>query len=50
MSEKYKDELEKMIVYERNDLIDYFGYKTLERSYLMKNNDVIIENIQHLYG
>ena len=49
LSEKYKDELEKMIVYERNDLIDYFGYKTLERSYLMKNNDVIIENIQHLW-
>ena len=49
LSKTYQDELEQMIHYERNDLIDYFGYKTLERSYLMKNNDVIVENIQHLW-
>jgi len=48
VSKFYKD-FDKMIVYERNNLIDYFGYKTLERAYLMKQNDVIVENIQHLW-
>jgi len=45
---QYHKELEHMIVYERNFLIDYFGYKTLERSYLMRD-DKVIENIQHLW-
>jgi ribonucleotide reductase alpha subunit len=30
-------ELENMIVWERDNLIDYFGLKTLERSYLLKD-------------
>lgn len=48
--EKHHKELEHMIVYERNFLIDYFGYKTLERSYLMRNNNnKVVENIQHLW-
>ncbi len=38
-----------MIVYDRNYLIDYFGYKTLERAYLMRNDNMVIENIQHLW-
>lgn len=46
---KYHKELEHMIVYERNFLIDYFGYKTLERSYLMRYEDKVVENIQHLW-
>lgn len=46
---KYHNELEAMIVYERNFLIDYFGYKTLERSYLMRYDNKVIENIQHLW-
>ena len=35
---------ENMIDYNRNYLIDYFGYKTLERAYLMRHNNSIIEN------
>mgnify|MGYP002631546853 CR=1 FL=1 len=45
----YSKELEHMIVYERNYLIDYFGYKTLERSYLMRYDNIVVENIQHLW-
>ena len=29
--------------------IDFFGFKTLERAYLMKHNDKIHERIQHLW-
>lgn len=31
------DELIKMIIWDRDELIDYFGLKTLERSYLLKD-------------
>ena len=44
-----KDELEKMIVYERDLLFDFFAMKTLERSYLLKINDKIIEKVQFLW-
>ena len=47
--EKYKDEFDNMIVHERDYLIDYFGFKTLERAYLMKHNNVIIERPQYLW-
>ena len=30
-------------------LIDYFGYKTLEKSYLLKSNGIIIERPQYLF-
>ena len=30
-------------------VIDYFGYKTLERAYLMKSDNKITERIQHLW-
>ena len=33
-----REELDNMIDYERDYLIDYFGFKTLERAYLMKVN------------
>lgn len=36
-------------VYDRDYLIDYFGYKTLERAYLIRCNGVIVERIQHLW-
>ena len=38
-----------MIYQDRDYLIDYFGFKTLERSYLMKINGVIVERIQHMW-
>jgi len=46
---KYKDELENMIVYERDFLIEYFGYKTLEYSYLLKINGQVVERPQHMW-
>ena len=45
----YPLELEAMIDYERDYLIDYFGLKTLERAYLMKVNKVSIERPQHMW-
>jgi ribonucleotide reductase alpha subunit len=46
--ETYKDSINAMIDYERDYFFDYFGFKTLERAYLMRCNKVIIERPQHL--
>lgn len=43
------NELEQMIDYNRDYLIDYFGFKTLERAYLFKVNDVVVERPQHMW-
>ena len=43
------EELENMIDYERDYLIDYFGFKTLERAYLMRINSKILERPQHMW-
>lgn len=47
--EKYKVELNDMIDYNRDYLIDYFGFKTLERAYLIKINKITIERPQHMW-
>jgi ribonucleotide reductase alpha subunit len=44
-----QEELEQMIDYNRDYLIDYFGFKTLERAYLFKVNDVVVERPQHMW-
>ncbi len=44
-----KQELEEIIDYERDYLIDYFGFKTLERAYLMRINNKIVERPQHMW-
>lgn len=44
-----EEELEKTLDYSRDYLIDYFGYKTLERAYLFKINQKIVERIQHMW-
>jgi ribonucleoside-diphosphate reductase alpha chain len=41
--------LQQMIQHQRDYLIDYFGFKTLERSYLMRCNGVIVERPQHMW-
>ena len=41
--------LDASIDYERDYNFDYFGFKTLERSYLLKLDGKIIERPQHLY-
>ncbi len=46
---QYKDVFESMIQYKRDYSIEYFGFKTLEYSYLMKINGKIIERPQHMW-
>ncbi len=41
--------LDSAIKHEKDFNFDYFGYKTLERSYLMRLNGNIIERPQHLF-
>ena len=36
------------IDYDRDFNFDYFGYKTLEKAYLVKLNDIVVERIQHM--
>ena len=45
----YEDQLDQVVNYTRDFLIDYFGFKTLERAYLMSVNKVIIERPQHMW-
>lgn len=40
--------LDSTIIYDRDFNYDYFGFKTLERSYLMKLNGKIVERPQHM--
>jgi ribonucleoside-diphosphate reductase alpha subunit len=47
--EKNADLLDSTIIYDRDFAFDYFGFKTLERSYLLKVNGKIVERPQHLY-
>ena len=44
-----RDELEAMIDVSRDFLIDYFGFKTLERSYLMRTNGKTVERPQYMW-
>lgn len=48
-TETYKEELDDMIVYDRDYLIDFFGFKTLERAYLFRVSNKIIERPQHMW-
>ena len=47
--EQYKDELNSMVDYTRDYEIDYFGFKTLERAYLMKVDKKVVERPQHMW-
>jgi ribonucleotide reductase alpha subunit len=44
-----KAEIDSMIDYQRDYLIDYFGFKTLEKAYLFRVNDKVIERPQHMW-
>ena len=46
---KNADRLNQAIDYNRDFLIDYFGFKTLERAYLMKVDNKIVERPQHMW-
>ena len=41
--------LEGQIDYERDYQLDFFGFKTLERSYLLRVGDKVVERPQHLW-
>ncbi|WP_087024653.1 ribonucleoside-diphosphate reductase subunit alpha [Thaumasiovibrio subtropicus] len=56
LSEDYLDkvarlgpEIVELIDYNRDFEFDYFGFKTLERSYLLKHHGVVIERPQDMY-
>ena len=44
-----KDVFDNLIVHERDYLIDFFGFKTLERSYLLKVGNKVIERPQYMW-
>ena len=46
---KNKEKLNIYIDYQRDYLFDYFGFKTLERAYLIKVDKKIIERPQHMW-
>jgi hypothetical protein len=46
--QKNAEFLDSHIIYNRDFNYDYFGFKTLERSYLLKINGKIVERPQHM--
>jgi len=46
---RFSTELDNMIDYKRDYFIDYFGFKTLEKSYLFKLDGQVIERPQHMW-
>jgi len=42
------EKLDSTIIYSRDFNYDFFGFKTLERSYLLKLNGIIVERPQHM--
>jgi ribonucleoside-diphosphate reductase alpha subunit len=44
-----EDRLNAAIIYERDYHFDFFGFKTLEKSYLLKVHGKIVERPQHLF-
>ncbi len=49
MVQMHKEKLNSVIDYERDYSFDYFGFKTLERSYLMKVDGKTVERPQHMW-
>ncbi|MDO8992283.1 MAG: ribonucleoside-diphosphate reductase subunit alpha [Daejeonella sp.] len=47
--EKNADLLDSSIIYDRDFGFDYFGFKTLEKSYLLRIDGKVIERPQHMY-
>lgn len=46
---KHADELDSAILHSRDHNFDYFGFKTLEKSYLLKIDGVVAERPQYMY-
>ena len=47
--EEHAELLDSTIIYDRDFGFDYFGFKTLEKSYLLKVDGKIAERPQHMY-
>ncbi|MEI9810982.1 MAG: ribonucleoside-diphosphate reductase subunit alpha [Bacteroidota bacterium] len=47
--QEHQDRLNAAIIYERDYHFDFFGFKTLEKSYLLKVHGKIVERPQHLF-
>ena len=45
---KNKDRIDSAIIYDRDFTFDFFGFKTLERSYLLRMDGKVVERPQHL--
>ena len=45
---KFREEFQEILQYDRDFLIDYFGFKTLERAYLLRINKIVVERPQHM--
>lgn len=45
---KHKDTLDAAVIHDRDFELDYFGFKTLEKSYLLKVDGKIAERPQHM--
>ncbi len=46
---KNADKYQEMIDYARDNMFDYFGFKTLEKGYLLRQNGKIVERPQHMW-
>tara|TARA_B110000091_G_scaffold214151_1_gene266044 strand:+ start:1640 stop:4000 length:2361 start_codon:yes stop_codon:yes gene_type:complete len=49
ISQRNSSELDELCDYSRDYLIDFFGFKTLERAYLMRIDNVVVERPQHMW-
>jgi ribonucleoside-diphosphate reductase alpha subunit len=47
--QKNKDRFDSALIFDRDFEFDYFGFKTLERSYLMRMHSRVVERPQHLF-
>ncbi len=45
---RHADQLDSAIIYDRDFTFDYFGFKTLERSYLLRMYGKVVERPQHM--
>ena len=46
---KNSDNYQEIIDYSRDNMFDYFGFKTLEKGYLLKQNGKLVERPQHMW-
>ena len=45
----HSEQIQEMLDFNRDYLLDYFGFKTLERAYLQRINGTIVERPQHMW-